>query len=464
MDPLDGRARTLKTGPAHVGPVLYWMSRDMRLHGNHALAYADKLARERDVPLLVLYDLDPEFLGGTLRQLTFKVEGLRELSETAHEIGIPFSVVVAHDTPPAVLKYAHNHKVATIVTDFSPLRIIQKRLAAVVKEFEGDVYEVDAHNVVPAWILSQKREFAAYTIRPKVTKAMSTWLVRAPYAPRRDEQRAKEAYRYVELPDFDHILAHAKTRRDVEPVSWAHGGEKQAKKMLEAFIAYKLEGYSEKRNDPVANAQSDLSPYLHYGMIWPGEVALAAQASGASKTDIEDFIEELVVRRELADNFCLYEPHYDTPQGYPAWAQETHAKRAKDPREHIYTLKELEEGKTSDTGWNAAQLEMVKHGKMHGYMRMYWCKRLLEWTPDVETAHKYAVYLNDTYELDGRDPNGYAGIAWSLGGVHDRPWFERPIFGAIRYMNYNGLKRKFKVKEYEDRWNTPGDLFGISHR
>lgn len=462
MDPLKGRARTLKTGPAHAGPVLYWMSRDMRLASNHALAYADKLAREREVPLLVVYDLDPEFLGGTLRQLCFKIEGLKELSKKADEIGIPFSVVVAHDTPPAILAYAKKHKIATIVTDFSPLRIIQERLAAVVEQFDGDVYEVDTHNIVPAWIASQKREFAAYTIRPKLTKAMSTWLVRAPHAPRRDSQRASEAHLYREMPDLDEVLATAKTRRDVAPVSWAKGGETHANRALDIFLEARLHGYSEKRNDPVAKGQSDLSPYLHYGMIWAGDIAMAVQSSGAPKTDIDDFIDELVIRRELSDNFCLYEPKYDTHESYPAWAQETHAKRAKDAREHIYSLKELEFGKTSDPAWNAAQLEMVQNGKMHGYMRMYWCKRLLEWTPDVATAHAYAVYLNDTYELDGRDPNGYAGIAWSLGGVHDRPWFERPIFGAVRYMNYNGLKRKFRVKEYESRWNTPDDLFGVS--
>ena len=458
MDPAR-RARILKEGPVKTGPVLYWMSRDMRFSGNHALAYAVAVARERGEDCIVLYDLDPEFLGGTLRQLTFKVEALRELSERAEDIGIAFSVVVAHDTPKEILAYAARHGVSEIVTDFSPLRIARERCAAVIKKFDGRVSEVDAHNVIPAWILSDKREFAAYTIRPKVKKALNEWLVRPPNAPRKDDDRVRRRARFIELPDFDDVLATAKTRRDVEPVSWARGGEAAARRALDRFIETRLQGYDEMRNDPTADAQSDLSPYLHYGMIWPGDVALAALHSGAPKADIDAFVEELVVRRELADNFCLYEPHYDTPEGYPDWAKQSHKKRAKDPRETIYTLKQLEDAQTSDPAWNAAQNEMRQRGKMHGYMRMYWCKRLLEWTPDVETAHRYAVYLNDTYELDGRDPNGYAGIAWSLGGVHDRPWFERPIFGSIRYMNYNGLKRKFNLKAYEARWNTPNALF-----
>jgi deoxyribodipyrimidine photo-lyase len=171
------------------------------------------------------------------------------------------------------------------------------------------------------------------------------------------------------------------------------------------------------------------------------------------------FLEELVVRRELADNFCWYAKDYDKTSCFPDWAQKNLEKTRKDKREYIYDLDEFEEAKTHDELWNAAQMEMVTTGKMHGYMRMYWAKKILEWTPDVQTAMDIAIELNDTYELDGRDPNGYAGIAWSLGGVHDRAWFARPVFGQIRYMNAKGCKSKFDTDAYIEKWTTVKKLF-----
>ena len=165
--------------------------------------------------------------------------------------------------------------------------------------------------------------------------------------------------------------------------------------------------------------------------------------------DTASFIEELVVRRELADNFCLYHPDtYDSVSCFAGWAMKSLDERRADPREYIYTRAQFEHAKTHDDLWNACQREMVRTGKMHGYMRMYWAKKILEWTAGPEDAMKIAIYLNDKYELDGRDPNGYAGIAWSIGGIHDRAWFRRPIFGLIRYMSRNGCASKFDVDAY----------------
>jgi deoxyribodipyrimidine photo-lyase len=164
------------------------------------------------------------------------------------------------------------------------------------------------------------------------------------------------------------------------------------------------------------------------------------------------FLEELIVRRELADNFCFYHLDYDSPLGFPDWAKKTHERHKNDVREYTYTQKQFERAETHDTLWNACQQELLKTGKMHGYMRMYWAKKILEWTPTVEDAMEIAIYLNDTYELDGRDPNGYAGIAWSMGGVHDRAWFERPVYGQIRYMNRSGCASKFSVDTYIATW------------
>ena len=159
-------------------------------------------------------------------------------------------------------------------------------------------------------------------------------------------------------------------------------------------------------------------------------------------------LEELVVRRELSDNFCYYNDRYDSVEGFPDCAIQTLRNHREDRRPYAYSLSQLEGAGTHDELWNAAQMEMVKKGKMHGYMRMYWAKKILEWTGSPEEAFEIALYLNNRYELDGRDPNGYAGCAWSIGGVHDRAWFERPLFGKIRYMSYNGCKSKFNVNDY----------------
>jgi len=160
---------------------------------------------------------------------------------------------------------------------------------------------------------------------------------------------------------------------------------------------------------------------------------------------VASFIEEMVVRRELADNFCHYNEQYDSLAGAAQWAQDSLAKHAGDPREYVYTQAQLENAETHDDLWNAAQLQMVEVGKMHGFLRMYWAKKILEWTESPEEALRIAIYLNDRYELDGRDPNGYVGCMWSIAGVHDMGWTERQVFGKIRFMNYDGCKRKFDL-------------------
>ena len=232
-------------------------------------------------------------------------------------------------------------------------------------------------------------------------------------------------------------------------LSWIEPGESGASKTLRNFLETKLSRYDTDRNDPNRDGQSNLSPYLHFGQIGASRVALEVMQS---MQDAGAFLEELIVRRELSDNFCYYNQNYDNVQGFPDWARSTLEEHARDRREYLYKLEELERGKTHDDLWNAAQLEMVQRGKMHGYMRMYWAKKILEWTESPAEALRAVIYLNDRYELDGRDPNGYVGAAWSLGGVHDRAWKERAIYGKVRYMSYNGSKRKFDVQAYIDTW------------
>jgi deoxyribodipyrimidine photo-lyase len=252
----------------------------------------------------------------------------------------------------------------------------------------------------------------------------------------------------MSIIDWEKSLKTLDVDFTIKEVDWIQPGEKAANRAMERFLKNKLPLYDKQRNDPVRDGQSNLSPYLHFGQISAQRIALEAFKISTDKKSRDAFLEELIVRRELSDNFCFYNANYDNIEGFPAWAKRTLNEHRSDKRKYLYTLEQFENALTHDELWNAAQMEMVKKGKMHGYMRMYWAKKILEWTESPEQAMEIAVYLNDRYELDGRDPNGYAGIAWSIGGVHDRAWNSRPVFGKIRYMSYNGCKAKFNIKRY----------------
>jgi deoxyribodipyrimidine photo-lyase len=252
--------------------------------------------------------------------------------------------------------------------------------------------------------------------------------------------------------DWQEVRRILKADPAVPEVDWLVPGESAALSVLERFMHERLDDYASKKNDPNARAVSDLSPYLHFGHISAQRVALEILKERPGDGNTAAFLEELIIRRELSDNYCLYNPDYDKLNRIPAWAARTLEDHRRDEREFVYDLPAFEAGKTHEPLWNAAQMEMVKSGKMHGYMRMYWAKKILEWSPSAEQALGTAVYLNDRYQLDGRDPNGYAGCAWAIAGVHDRAWAERPVFGKILYMNLNGCRRKFDVDAYISRW------------
>lgn len=252
----------------------------------------------------------------------------------------------------------------------------------------------------------------------------------------------------ISLDDIERVISDLKIDSRVRPVKDFIGGTTAAKRHLYDFLEHKLHRYSVERNDPNSNAISNLSPYLHFGQISPLYVAL--KALDTDEEACESFLEELVVRRELAINFAYYNPNYDSYSGLPAWAKRTLDHHRRDRREVIHERADFEKANTHDKYWNAAQREMLSSGKMHGYMRMYWGKKIMEWTESPEEAFKIALYLNNKYELDGRDPNGFTGVSWCF-GKHDRPWAERAIFGNIRYMNENGLKRKFDADKYASK-------------
>ena len=440
------RVRTLKKGDIEDGPVIYWMSRDQRVQDNWALLYSQELAFKLKRPLGVVFCLVPHFLGATIRQYGFMLGGLKETEKNLMKKNIPFFLLKGSPEE-EILKSLKRWKAGALVTDFDPLKVKRKWKEKVAASVNIPVHEVDAHNIVPCWRASPKQEFAAYTFRPKVKKVLPAYLDSIPSLRRHPISWKGDARK----TDWDRARKGLRVDLSVKEVEWIKPGERAARNVLRHFVENKLSGYAERRNDPNKDALSNLSPYLHFGHISAHRVALEVRKASASAADRAAFLEELIVRRELSDNYCFNNEYYDSFKGFPDWARKTLDEHRGDKREFVYTLKQFERGQTHDELWNAAQMEMVKTGKMFGYLRMYWAKKILEWTRNPEEALKIAIFLNDRYELDGRDPNGYTGIAWSIGGVHDRAWFPRPVFGKIRYMSFNGAKSKFDVKAYIER-------------
>jgi deoxyribodipyrimidine photo-lyase len=440
------RIHALREGRDEPGPVVYWMSRDQRTEDNWALLHAQELALARRVPLAVVFCLVPSFCGATMRQYRFMLRGLEDLEPTLSAKKIPF-FVLSGDPGEKVREFCEYSRAGALVTDFDPLRVKRDWKAAVARAVTIPFFEVDAHNIVPCRVASGKLEFAARTLRPKLHRLLGEYLEEFP-------RLIQHPYNWTgeETPvQWETLSSAVKADRKVGEAEWIRSGQTEAANAMERFLEGGLSHYTATRNDPGLRGQSDLSPYLHFGQLSAQRVALEAMKREAPQESKAAFLEELIVRRELSDNFCFYNPLYDHVDGFPAWAKKTLDAHRRDPRPYLYSLEELEAAMTHDLLWNAAQMEMVKAGKMHGYMRMYWAKKILEWTENPEDALAAAIYLNDRYELDGRDPNGYAGIAWSIGGVHDRPWGERAVFGTIRYMSYNGCKSKFNVTKYIER-------------
>ncbi len=440
------RIRAMKESAKRSGPVIYWMSRDQRVADNWALLHAQELALQRGEPLAVVFCLVPSFLDATLRHYDFMLRGLEEVGENLEGKNVPFFLLTGSPEI-AVVDFVERFSASILVTDFDPLRVKRGWKKAVGKKIPIPFYEVDAHNIVSCYAVSSKQEYSARTLRLKYRKLMSGFLEDFPPFRRHPVKWTGRKGRIA----WRKIADDLKVDRSVSKVSWIAPGESAASKVLNWFLQEKLSMYDDARNDPSRDGQSNLSPYLHFGQLSAQRVALKVQKSKISQKAKDAFLEELVVRRELADNFCLYNANYDSFEGFPEWAKKTLDEHRKDKREYRYTLAQFEKAGTHDDLWNAAQEEMVKKGKMHGYMRMYWCKKILEWSESPEEAMRIAITLNDRYELDGRDPNGYAGIAWSIGGVHDRPWPSRPVYGKIRSMTYEGCRKKFDVKAYIEK-------------
>lgn len=457
------RIRTLKPGKSGDGPVAYWMSRDQRVEDNWALLFARAIAQDVDAPVVVVFCLTNEFLGAGRRHYEFMLKGLQEFEAVLSRKKIPFFLLQG-DPGQEIPQFVQKYGVGTLVTDFSPLRIKAGWVEQIIPEIEIPFFEVDAHNVVPCWEASQKQEYAAHTFRPKLYGLLPEFLEEFPeLEPNSRSSQIPPGTNMLEIlsgtqeTGIKFLISEGVSGKVDDPLfepEHFEPGEKAARKVMESFLADKLDTYNTLRNDPTKNALSNLSPYLHFGQISAQRVVLEVEKTKSDPESKKAFLDEILVWKEIADNFCYYNPGYDRFESFPDWAKESLNAHRHDLRRHVYTFEEFEAGKTHDPLWNASQMELLHTGKMHGYMRMYWAKKILEWSESPEKALEIAICLNDRYELDGRDPNGYAGIAWSIGGVHDRAWKEREVTGKIRYMSYEGCKRKFDVKSYIAKYSV----------
>jgi deoxyribodipyrimidine photo-lyase len=439
-----GRVEALNDRDLRKGDyVLYWMQQSQRAEWNHALEYAVRQANALGLPVVVMFGITDEFPQANLRHYTFMLEGLRETRSTLAKRGI--QMVVRHESPEKAA-VAMARRAALVVTDRGYLRIQKAWRRHVAHNTKCRAIQVESDVVVPVQVASDKEEYAARTIRPKIHRHLPDYLV-----PLRHRTPSHESLR-LKLPGFDlsdlnTALDKLKIDRRVQPSPVFRGGTSEAKKLLRRFIRKGLADYADRSNDPSAGCVSHLSPYLHFGQISPLYVALKIINGGGALKSVDAFLEQLIVRRELSMNFANFCPRYDSFACIPDWALRTLMRHRDDAREYTYSLAQWERAETHDPYWNAAQREMVSSGKMHNYMRMYWGKKILEWSATPRGAFRTALYLNNKYELDGRDPNGFAGVAWCF-GKHDRAWSERPVLGTVRYMNAAGLERKFDMAAY----------------
>jgi len=445
----DPRVRILNPGsPAEDGRcVLYWMQRSQRGEDNPALNRAIELANDLALPVLTAFGLTADYPSAQRRHYRFLLDALPEIEHALEARGSKF-VVRLGAPDDVIVDLCREARPAALISDENPLRIGRIWRDRAAQAIDVPFQCVDADVVVPT-SLFPKEEYAARTIRPKIHKVLPNDLKPIP------NPKAQTTWRGRAIPNGERIDPDALLKRlnvgGAAEVEDYKGGTAEARRRLQRFVDKRLPDYADKRNEPTPYRTSELSAHLHFGHIGPTTIALAVRDANAPKASIDAYLEELIVRRELAINYVARNSKYDQLEGCHAWALETLKAHRRDRRPYLYSAEQLEAARTHDPLWNAAQLEMVLTGRMHNYLRMYWAKKILEWTPDAATAFELAIDLNDRYEMDGRDPNGYTGVAWAIGGKHDRPWPERPIFGKVRFMSHESTRKKFDSKAYIER-------------
>jgi deoxyribodipyrimidine photo-lyase len=427
--------------------IVYWMQRAQRAVDNPALDVAIHAGNALSKPVVVFFGLNPFVERGNVRHYRFLIDGLDDIAAGLRSRRVGF--VLRRYPDHRLSAFVAAVRPALVVGDENPLRQTEAWREKVSLELSVPLWTVDADVVVPIKLLD-KEQYAARTIRPRLHRHLDEFLVRSGDPVARLPWRAPRGI--VSLRPSPALLEGLPLDRSVAAADGFRGGTAEARRRLKKFVRARLDAYDRQRNHPEHPGTSELSPYLHFGHIGPREVGLAVRDCKAPGTPA--FLEQVIVRRELAINYVAFNDDYDRLAGCERWARRTLAAHRRDDRPYLYSESQLESAGTHDALWNAAQHQMVTTGWMHGYIRMYWAKKILEWTRSAEEAFEIAVRLNDRYELDGRDPNGYANIAWAIGGKHDRPWPPRPIFGTVRTMSHARMLQKFDARGYIDQF-TP---------
>ncbi len=458
------RIRILNNQPPRerAAYVLYWAQMNRRVEYNHALTHAADIANAQGLPLLVYESLTCDYPAANDRLHTFVLEGVPDNESALRALGIGyFFYLRARRSDPNDVLYRLASRAHAVITDDYPVFIATRHNPSVAAHLTTQYIAVDSSCIVPM-SHHEKRNYGAYTIRPRINRVLRAYLkpVELP--------EIRQKWRDDLLPDgvaslatpvapaaIPALVASCEIDHRIRPSIEYKGGSKEAARRLDRFLDDRLRRYARESSQPSKHATSTLSPYLHFGHISSLEVALTVQAHAREHKLIPDeFLEELIVRRELAFNFARFTgDQLESLDALPDWCKATMAKHAADPRPYLYSPEEFERAETHDALWNAAQRELLLRGTIHGYYRMYWGKKIIEWSPTYEEALRTMVHLHDVFALDGRDPNTYTNILWCF-GLHDRPWAERPIFGQLRYMSLEGMKRKTDVDAYIAEINT----------
>jgi len=442
---LNPRITVRKSGAPNPGGqcVVYWMQRAQRALDNPSLDVAIELGNELGKPVVAFFAPVPFYPNANQRHYQFLASGIPDIAKglTKRNVGLVLRTYPDH----SLIKFCEQVRPAIVIGDENPLREPEHWRVRAAQHLKVPFWTVDADVVVPSRLLG-KEHYGARTIRPRLQELLPQFLVPTKVVKARipwNKPRTLQS-----LSAHEDFTAGWSLDRSVSPVENWQGGTNRALSVLTDFVKHGLRNYPKDRSHPELSGTSQLSPYLHFGHIGPLTIAHAVQAASAPVAAKHAFLEQLIVRRELSVNFVRYNSYYDSFECLEPWADRSFAQHSGDRRPIIYREEQLEQAETHDSLWNAAQKQMVLTGWMHNYVRMYWAKKILEWSPSVAEAYRRAVWLNDRYELDGRDPNGYAGIAWAIVGKHDRPWFERPVFGQIRYMSYASTSKKFDSQQY----------------
>lgn len=441
-----------RTGKA----ILYWMIRDQRVYDNWSLLYAQKIALKMKLPLIVVFCFHPLCDGpdATIRTFEFMISGLQEVQAECKVKNISFDVLKG-EPDKVIPAYVINQNIGAVVTDFYPLREVTNWQNEVMNQLPPDVplAQVDAHNIVPAWHLHEKQAYQAQNLRPKFLKHLPEFLTHFPDV-------AYHPYKFLaktEKVDWKFLMQDVSVDRTVEPVPGVVAGSKAGLGALENFIVNHLREFEEFKNNPAQDVSPNLAHYYHFGHLSPQRAYLEVQKfehKKEYKDNVNGFYEEAVIRREMSDNYCLYNDKYDCLEGAYDWAIKSLNEHRKDKREHLYTFQEMEKAMTHDPLFNAATVQLKTEGRMHRYMKMYWPKKVQEWTESPEEAIEFSNKMLNKYAYDGRDPESYLAVMWAICGLHDRPWVDRKIIGKVRIMTLDGCKKKFDVPKFAKTYMT----------